>query len=78
MRRPSLLEDTITRRLAITVTLAAGVTLLVLQLFFTFGGQWAKPDIQETGLLALQLYFDVISDSLSCDGTGYDDRRSVC
>lgn len=53
MRRLSLLEDTITRRLAITVTLAAGVTLLVLQLFFTFGGQWAKPDIQETGLLGV-------------------------
>ena len=53
MRRPALFEDTITRRLAITVTLAAAVTLLVLQLFFTFGGQWAKPDIQETGLLGV-------------------------
>lgn len=51
MRRVLLLEDTIARRLVITVALAAGVTLLLLQLFFTFGGTWAKPDIQATGLV---------------------------
>ncbi len=45
------LEDTITRRLVITVALAAGVTLLLLQAFFTFGGTWAKPDVQATGLV---------------------------
>ena len=51
MKRFPFLADTITRRLAITVALAAGVTLLLLQLFFTFGGTWAKPDIQATGLV---------------------------
>lgn len=51
MKRFVMLEDTITRRLVITVALAAGVTLLLLELFFTFGGTWAKPDIQATGLV---------------------------
>lgn len=51
MKRFLLLEDTITRRLVVTVALAAGVTLLLLQLFFTFGGTWAKPDIQASGLV---------------------------
>ncbi|NHO34164.1 ATP-binding protein [Acetobacter fallax] len=51
MRRFLFLEDTITRRLIITVALAAGVTLALLQLFFTFDGSWAKPDIQATGLV---------------------------
>ena len=45
------MEDTITRRLIVTVALAAGVTLALLQLFFTFGGTWAKPDVQASGLV---------------------------
>ncbi|GAA4494951.1 sensor histidine kinase [Gluconacetobacter tumulicola] len=51
MRRFPFLGDTITRRLVVTVALAAGVTLLLLQLFFAFGGTWAKPDVQATGLV---------------------------
>ncbi|MBB2205583.1 sensor histidine kinase [Gluconacetobacter takamatsuzukensis] len=51
MKRFLFLEDTITRRLVVTVALAAGVTLLLLQLFFAFGGTWAKPDVQATGLV---------------------------
>ncbi len=34
-----------------TVALAAGVTLALLQLFFAFGGTWAKPDVQASGLV---------------------------
>jgi len=44
-------EDTITRRLVTTVALAAGTTLGLLQLFFMFGGHWAQPNIEQTGLL---------------------------
>lgn len=51
MIRIRVLEDTIARRLAITVGLAAAVTFSLLQLFFMFGGQWAKPNIEQTGLL---------------------------
>lgn len=51
MKRFIFMEDSIARRLAITVALAASVTLLLLQLFFTFGGSWAKPDVQATGLV---------------------------
>ncbi|WP_242403514.1 hypothetical protein [Asaia platycodi] len=50
MTKKQFLDDTITRRLIVTVALAAGVTLLLLELFFLFGGRWTKPDIQETGL----------------------------
>ncbi|NVN04847.1 two-component sensor histidine kinase [Asaia spathodeae] len=52
MSRTLFLDDTITRRLIVTVALAAGVTLLLIELFFLFGGRWTKPDIQETGLPA--------------------------
>ncbi|WP_225198790.1 ATP-binding protein [Gluconobacter oxydans] len=52
MKRPFFLEDTIARRLVVTVTLAAAVTLILLELFFTFGGKWAKPDIQEAGVVS--------------------------
>lgn len=44
-------EDTITRRLVTTVALAAGTTVGLLQLFFMFGGHWAQPNIEQTGLL---------------------------
>ncbi|OAJ66330.1 cell wall metabolism sensor histidine kinase WalK [Gluconobacter cerinus] len=44
-------EDTITRRLVTTVALAAGTTLGLLQLFSMFGGHWAQPNIEQTGLL---------------------------
>ncbi|GAN91616.1 two component sensor histidine kinase EnvZ [Gluconobacter frateurii M-2] len=52
MKRFSFMADTITRRLIITVALAATVTLVLLELFFTFGGKWAKPDIQEAGIVS--------------------------
>ncbi|MFT8952784.1 MAG: ATP-binding protein [Gluconobacter sp.] len=52
MKRLTFMEDTIARRLIITVTLAAVVTLALLELFFVFGGTWAKPDIQETGVVS--------------------------
>lgn len=45
------LEDTITRRLVTTVALAAGTTIGLLQLFFMFGGHWAQPNIEQTGVL---------------------------
>lgn len=50
--RPRLtIQDTISRRLIVTVALAAGVTLLLLELFTHFGGQWTKPDIEATGMV---------------------------
>ncbi|MFT8614149.1 MAG: HAMP domain-containing protein, partial [Gluconobacter oxydans] len=52
MKRPFFMEDTIARRLVVTVTLSAAVTLILLELFFTFGGKWAKPDIQEAGVVS--------------------------
>jgi len=44
-------QDTISRRLIVTVALAAGITLLLLAVFVEFGGQWSKPDIEATGMV---------------------------
>lgn len=51
MTRRFLMQDTISRRLIVTVALAAAVTLLLLELFVAFGGQWTKPDIEATGMV---------------------------
>ncbi|MFT8956521.1 MAG: ATP-binding protein [Gluconobacter oxydans] len=52
MKRPFFMEDTIARRLVVTVTLSAAVTLILLELFLTFGGKWAKPAIQEADVVS--------------------------
>lgn len=51
MKRRLWFEDTITLRLVTTVALAAATTIGFLQLFFMFGGYWAAPNIEQTGLL---------------------------
>ena len=51
MTRLRWFEDTITRRLVTTVALAAATTVGLLQFFFLFGGHWAQPNIEQTGLL---------------------------
>jgi signal transduction histidine kinase len=50
MKRWPWLQDTIARRFAVTVALAAAVTLTLVYLFLTFGGEWARPGIRESGL----------------------------
>ncbi|MFT9442713.1 MAG: ATP-binding protein [Acetobacter papayae] len=50
-QRRAWFEDTITRRLITTVALAAATTAGLLQLLATFGGYWAAPNIEQTGLL---------------------------
>lgn len=44
-------RDTIARRFATTIILSTLVTLALVRLFFVFGGDWARPDLQRSGLL---------------------------
>lgn len=50
MKPSAWLKDTIALRFAATITLAVIVTLTLVRLFFVFGGNWAQPEIAESGL----------------------------
>ena len=44
-------RDSIARRFALTVALAVAVTWSLVGLFFVFGGVWAQPSLERSGLL---------------------------
>lgn len=44
-------RDTIALRFALTTALAIGVSVAFMALFFIFGGTWAQPDAESSGLL---------------------------
>ena len=44
-------RDTIALRFAVTTGLAIGVSAAFMALFFIFGGTWAQPDAESSGLL---------------------------
>ncbi|ACB96185.1 ATP-binding protein [Beijerinckia indica] len=46
-------RDTIARRFAVTIILAVMATLTCVRLFFAFGGVWAQPELQASGLLGV-------------------------
>jgi signal transduction histidine kinase len=51
MKIPLLPSDSIARRFVLTVVLAVAVTWSLIGLFNVFGGVWAQPSLEHTGLL---------------------------
>jgi signal transduction histidine kinase len=51
MKIPLLPRDSIARRFVLTVVLAVAVTWSLIGLFHAFGGVWAQPSLEHTGLL---------------------------